>query len=592
MSSKQLIGGLVVAAVAVGAMFALDGCGGGADEGGTTAAAPPEESGAYDPKRDPLVNTAKLIQPHDPAQCAEDEYLYAVIDGNPETLNPIFGTSTYEFRVTGTLFDGPWSFNAKMEFFVQDYWVEKLDVSTDQTEWTVKLRANLKWHDGHPLTAHDIVFSWQNILDERVPCPAQRPGTDEIVECKALDDHTVFFRCKQPSPTNKWNVFFSIIPKHIYEKEKEQDPSLRNNAYYSERNRNPVGCGPYKFVEWIENDKIVVERWDEFPGPKPHFKRIIFRIIPDDKVTFLRFEAGEVDEMVLTKEQFAVDTNKSEKFRQRGAKAMGDQWSFSYIAWSQNGQNPFFGDRRVRHAMSHAINIPKIIERLFYNLAEQAYGMYHPDSWMFSPDITRIPFDPERARALLDEAGWRVSDQDGWRYKDGRKFSFTLMYGSGNSVVEQIASAVQADLKRIGVEMNTNPIEWAAFSEKTRNGEFEASMAAWGTGTDPDTNYNLWHSTQYKVGRNYVAYKNPRVDELFELGRKEFDAAKRAKIYQEIGKLVYDDQPYTFLVNSKLTWGFSNRIRGVTFSPRGVWNFDPAEKAWWVHKSEQAHNLR
>jgi peptide/nickel transport system substrate-binding protein len=142
--------------------------------------------------------------------------------------------------------------------------------------------------------------------------------------------------------------------------------------------------------------------------------------------------------------------------------------------------------------------------------------------------------------------------------------------------------------------MKTQIIEWAVFQEKTRKHEFQASMAAWGTGVDPDLNWNLWHSemADQEGGRNYSCYSNPRVDELLRLGREEFDPARRAAHYREIQKIVYDDQPYTFIWNRPTLWAFNRRIRGVVFSPRGVWNFDPSFMAWWVHRSEQAHGMK
>jgi peptide/nickel transport system substrate-binding protein len=155
-----------------------------------------------------------------------------------------------------------------------------------------------------------------------------------------------------------------------------------------------------------------------------------------------------------------------------------------------------------------------------------------------------------------------------------------------------MAAIIQQDLKSIGVEMKTRIIEWATFQERCRKHEFQAMTMAFGTGTDPDTQWNMWHSDQVTDGRNYVVFKNARVDELLLLGRNEFDHEKRKRYYQEIQKIVYDEQPYTFLWNSPALWGFSKRIRGVTYSPRGVWNFDPSFMAWWVTKSEQAYGTK
>lgn len=541
----------------------------------------------YDPKKDPLVNPATLLQPHDPATCGEDETLFARVEGNPKNLNSLFQSSTVEFRLCSALYDGPFTFDAGMEWRTNDVFTERLEVSEDKKVWTVTLKPGLKWHDGHPFTAHDIAYSWKEILDERVPCSAQKPGTDEITECVAIDDRTVKFVHKEPLPTSKWNVMFSLIPKHLYEKGKAEDPSLLKSDYYSKLNRAPIGNGPYRFVEWVENEKIVVERWEDYPGPKPHFKRIVFRIVPEQNVALLRFENGEFDEMVLTSPQFAVDTVKSEKFKAVGRKALSTEWGYAYIGWNMDPTVPYFRDSRVRRAMTHAVNIPRIISRILYGLPTPCHGMFHPDAWMYNHDVRLLTFDVDQAAALLDAAGWLASDDDGWRYKDGKRFAFELLLAQGSPTTLEIAALVQEDLKSIGVDMQTRVMEWATMQEKVRKHEFQAMFAAWGTGTDPDTNWNLWRTEEKDTGRNYVCYSNPRVDELFVAGRREFDKEKRTRVYQEIQKLVYDDQPYTFLWNAPTRHAFHKRIRGVAFSPRGVINFDPGDKAWWVHKSEQ-----
>jgi peptide/nickel transport system substrate-binding protein len=297
--------------------------------------------------------------------------------------------------------------------------------------------------------------------------------------------------------------------------------------------------------------------------------------------------------MFLTSKQFADETVRSDSFKKVGQKALGREWAYSYIAWNMRG-NPFFGDVKVRRAMTMACNLPLIIRNLGYNLPEPCYGIFHPDSWMFNPAVKLLPFDLAGAAKLLDEAGWTVSEQDGWRHKGDQPFSFTLLIPQGNPVTVEIAAIFQQDLKSIGVEMKTQMIEWAVFQEKTRKHEFQASIAGWGTGTDPDSSWNIWHSEmiEQEGGRNYSCFSNPRVDELFRLGRREFDETKRRDMYREIQKIVYDEQPYTFLWNRPTTWAFNNRLRGVVFSPRGVWNFDPSFAAWWVTKSEQAHGVR
>ncbi|MBN1765951.1 MAG: hypothetical protein JW860_11880 [Sedimentisphaerales bacterium] len=569
-------------------LIAMTGCRKPAKESESEKQTKTTQPASYDPKTDPLVNPPVMFEPppEDRSKIADDETLYLLLEGSPSTLNPIFVSSGYEFTATGVLFDGPFTFDKEMKWKLNDEMVESFEESQDHTEFILKLKPGYTWHDGAPFTAHDIVFSWREILDPRVPCPAQKPGTDEITECVALDDYTVKYVQSRPLATRHWNLLFSIIPKHILEKEKENHPDLKTGDYYNNYSRKPIGNGPYKLIEWKENDKIVVERWEEYKGKKPYFKRIVFRIIPDTNMTLLSFEKESIDAIRrLTAQQFALETN-TDSFKKIGYKAWGDQWAFAYIGWNMDGSNPFFNDRLVRYAMTHAMNMPLIQEKILYNLATPCYGQYHPDSWMFNPEVKPLEYDLNKSQALLDEAGWKVDPDDGWRYKmiDGEKvkFKFTLTFSQGSSTAPKISAIFQEDLRKIGVEMDTRVMEWATFLEKIRKHEFQAETAMWGTGTDPDTGWNLWRTEEYEKGRNYGAYSNARVDELFELGRREFDTEKRKKIYQEIHKIIYEDQPYTWLYNEPILSAVNIRLRGVQLSPRGIFNFDPSFYGWWV----------
>lgn len=568
------------AAVLFAILLTLAGCG--------RQPADSDAGATYDPANDPLVNPPSMLAPPpgDPAQIASDETLFIQLDGNPNTLNPLFASSTYDMTAQSALYDGPFTFDMDMNWMLNDEMVESFDESDDHTTFILKIKDGLTWHDGHPFTADDIVFSWQQIRDPAVPCLAQKPGVEPVTECVALDRLTVKYVQAEPLATRLWNLHFAIIPKHIFEKDKQNNPDLKTGDYYVAQSRNPVGNGPYRLVEWKENDRIVVERWDEYKGAKPWFKRIIFRIIPDNKMALLAFQKGQVHVIEqLSAQQFARETN-TETFARVGAKAWGMQWTFGYIGWNMDGSNPFFNDGKVRKAMTHALNIPLILEKVYYNLAAPCHGVYHPNSWMFNPEVKLLEYDLKQAAALLDEAGWTINPRDGWRYKTIDKtnvrFEFTLLTPDGSPIAPRIAAIFQEDLKRLGVDMKTRRLEWSAFLEKVSKHEFQASTAAWGTGTDPDTGWNLWRTEQYDVGRNYIGYSNPRVDELFEAGRREFDPDKRKAIYQEIHKILYDDQPYTWIYNRPTLSAINKRIGGVQFSPRGIYNFHPGYYNWWM----------
>lgn len=548
---------------------------------------------SYDPRKDPLVNPPALLEaaPDDRSGVDEQATLFMTLRGSPNTLNPLFVSSMYDFTVVDSLFAGPFTFDKSMTWQVNEEMVESFEESEDHTTFTVKLKPGLKWQDGHPFTAHDIAYSWKEILDPRVPCQTQKPSVEPITECTAIDDLTVKYVQAKPLATRYWNLLFPIIPKHMFEKEKEKNPDLKTGDYYNQLARRPVSNGPYRIVEWVENEKIVVERWEDYHGKKPYFKRIVFRIIPDTNISLLSFEKQDVDWVELSAQQFALETN-TDKFKAVGHKGWAPEWAFAYIGYNMDGSNPFFTDKRVRYAMTHALNLPLIFDKLLYNLVTPCHGNYHPDSWMYNPEVKLLEYDLEKSKQLLDEAGWTVDEKDGWRYKtvDGQKvaFEFTLLMSQGSPTAPKIAAVFQEDLQRIGVRMKTREFEWATFLEKVQNHEFQASTAAWGTGTDPDTGWNLWRTEEYKTGRNYGGYSNPEIDRLFEEGRAEFDFEKRKRIYQKIHKIIYDDQPYTWMYNAPTLDAFNQRIRGVQFSPRGSTGFSPSYFAWWTPAAGRA----
>ena len=575
---------------------------GGGAAASTTAENPPaeESSDIYSPDKDPLVNPGSLFEkaPEDPARIARDETLVRYLKSDPGTLNPLFTSSVYETYVEDTLFDTLFTFNADFEWIVNESMVESWEKTEDHKTWTVKLRSGLKWHDGHPLTAHDVAFTWETIMDDAVPTKTLRTGRDQLESVTALDDLTVRFIHKEALPTGKWNMLYSILPKHIIgdkdHKERVNDPSLKKSPYYLGYAQAPIGCGPYKFVKWERNREIIVERWDEYPGKQPHFKRQIFKVVKDPNQALNLFKKGELDEIEITPLQFATQTT-DEGFARLGVKAFAPTWSYYCVGWNgtrkPDKSNPFFSDTRVRRAMAHAANIDLVLKNLTYGLSRQASGIFQPGAWMYNEQVQLLAYDLDKARALLDEAGWKVNESDGARYKEINgekvKFEFTLLIPQGSTLGPGFAAIFMEDLAQIGVSLKQQTLDFSALLDRLRGKNYEAFMLGWSTGIDPDTNRNLWHTDEAESGRNFVSYTNPRVDELFELSRREFDLVKRANQFKEIHKLIYDDQPYMFILSRSATWAFHKRIRGVTFSPRGVFSVYPSHLDWWVRKEDQ-----
>ena len=556
-----------------------------------------KDSGLYSPDNDPLVNPDSLFEkaPQDPEKIARDETLVRHLKADPATLHPLFTSSIYESYVEDTVFDSLFTFDREFNWIVNESMVASMKQSEDHKTWTVKLRPGLKWHDGHPLTAHDVAFTWAAIMDPAVPTKTLRSGRDQLESVTALDDLTVEYVHKEALATSKWNMLYSLLPKHILDnpEERKKHPDLQKGDYYLGFAKNPVGCGPYKFVKdsWVRKQQLVVERWDDYHGRKPNFKRQVFKIISDMDTALNLFKKGGLDEIQLSTLQFATQTN-DEDFGKLGVKAFNPTWTYYFTGWNTKaGSNHFFTDRRVRQAMAYAADIPLVLKKLTYGLSRQASGIFQPGSWMHNDQVKLFPYDLEKAGALLDEAGWKVNDSDGARYKeiDGEKvkFEFTLLIPQGSTLAPGFAAIFREDLAQLGIGLDQQTMDFSALLKRIRTKDFDAFTMGWGTGVDPDTIGNIWKSDQAEKGRNYISYSNPDVDRLHALQRREFDPGKRAGFFKEIHRLIYEDQPYLFLNTGAATWAFHKRIRGVTFSPRGVFSVSPSHLDWWVSSEEK-----
>lgn len=503
-----------------------------------------------------------------------------------KSTNPIMGSSAVEFEVSSLtgfgLFSFDWNF---MPFAVSDT-VVSWQSSKDKLYDKVVLRDDLTWSDGVPITAHDIVFTFKTIMNPKVPVPAVRSGTDQLKWIQAYDDQTLVFFHKEALPTNVWNLNFPIIPKHIYEKELETDPTLQDSQYHVKYENEPVTGGPYEIEKRVRGQEIILKRresWYMQDGKevriRPYFERVRLRIIQDPNTALLALKKGEIDEMALNPELWKTQTE-DDDFYKTCTKANGLEWVYFYFGW--NCETLFFKDKKVRQAMSYAFNHKEMLDELCYGLYQPCTGIYHETAWM-APKPMSKPYHQNLSKAedLLDEAGWIDHDGDGIRDKEfGGKiipFRFTIMTAN-RPLSLSICTLLKENLDQIGIICEVKPTEFTVMQEKARNHQFQAMFGGWGTGTDPDTSINLWKTG---AARNYGQYSNPEVDKLFQEGRREFDKDKRAKIYGKIHELLYEDQPYTWLYFRNSFYGFNKDLRGYVFSPRGPYGYGPGFGSLW-----------
>jgi len=305
-------------------------------------------------------------------------------------------------------------------------------------------------------------------------------------------------------------------------------------------NRKPIGTGPFRFMEWVSDEKIVVEANPRYFEGRPNLDRIIYRIVPETALSEMELLTGGVDDAGVYPYQFR-------RMSQVPYLKIYSQPSLGYTYIGYNFKNRLFQDRRVRLALTYAINREEIVQYVLYGLGKVATGPFPNHLWYASPRVKPIPYDPQKARQLLAEAGWKDTNGDGILEREGKPFLFTLITNSGNDTRRDVGVLVQRQLREIGIDVKFELYEWSVFLKNFINAKhFDACILGWALSVDPDA-YEIWHSSQIEKGFNFVSYRNPEVDRLLEEGRKEYNQEKRKEIYWRIHELMAEDQPYTFL---------------------------------------------
>ncbi|MEK7337959.1 MAG: peptide-binding protein [candidate division NC10 bacterium] len=456
---------------------------------------------------------------------------------------------------------------------------ESWEISKDERTITFHLKRGVRWHDGAPFTARDVEFTYRYMRDPKTPT-AYAEDFLQVASTEVVDPYTFRVRYEKPYAPALLSWALWVLPAHLLEEPWRRGVDLRTTP----QNRHPIGTGPFRFQEWKAQEKVVLLASPDYHRGRPYLDRVLLRIIPDSATIFLELKARNVDMAGLTPLQFRRQTDYPAfaRFFERYRYLSN---SYAYLGF--NLKDPRFADRRVRRALAHAIDRREIIEGVLLGLAQEAVGPYKPGTWWYTDEVQTFPYDPDRAKELLREAGWRDRDGDGILERDGKPFRFTIRTNQGNSVRIQTAEIIQRRLKAIGIDVNIHVVEWAAFINTfIRKRDFEAIILGWGLGLDPDQ-YEIWHSS--KIGPdqlNHISYGNPEVDRLLESGRRTFNQERRKAIYREFQRVLAEDQPVVFLYVPDALTAVSSRIQGIEPAPAGLaWNFI----RWYVPRELQRY---
>jgi peptide/nickel transport system substrate-binding protein/microcin C transport system substrate-binding protein len=471
------------------------------------------------------------------------------LSSEPATLNPITGTDAYNFAIQAYVLD------SLMDRDPETYdWIpalaEKVDKSADGKTFTFTIRKGAKFSDGKPVTAEDVKFSFDVIFDPTYNAAHLRPYYENIEKAEVVDPMTVRFTTKTKYFGN-FNVVagISVLPKHFY----------GDAAAGKKKNKTILGSGPYKLEKYDQGQSIILVKNKDWWGNsvpemkgRYNFERIRLRFDKDENIAIEKLKKGEIDFDELSPEAYTK-------------KAVGPEWgegkvvtkvktenkapkTYTYIGW--NLKKDLFKDRDVRLALYHLVNREEMNKKFRYDMSALATGPWYLQSEYASPNVKPVGFDPKKAIELLKKAGWVDSDKDGVLDKtiNGKKvdFRFTLFYGNPDN--EKYWVFYQGDLKRVGIQMDLQRLEWNALLKNVDEGTFDAIAMAWGGGSVDNDPKQIWHSKSAgKGGSNFISYNNPEVDKLIDEARAELDKKKRIPLYRKIYELIAADVPYAFL---------------------------------------------
>ncbi len=457
--------------------------------------------------------------------------LIIAIPADVSTFNPLLSTSSIDYDIYRLIY--PKLFRERPDLRTFSPWLAKDWKFRDEgRQLLLLLRSDARWSDGRPVTAQDVVTSWQWQIDPAVAWPF-RNSKEQIEKIQALNDTTVLVVYKKAYPYQLLDLNGGfILPAHLFANKTPED--LKTLGL----NTRPVTCGPFRFKNWIQQNRIHLVRDENFwKKPTDGIQEVVFEVSPDASARIGKLLAGEADLVDgIAPDQIPLLQGQNGIVLEHYPDLM-----MGFIAW--NNRDPLFASAEIRRALTMAINRQAIIQNVYQGFARECRSPILPVFWAYDSTMSAIPFDPEGAAKILREAGWRDRDGDGILEKRKQKFEFELLTITNNPIRRDIAVIVQEQLRRVGVKADIQLLDFTVFVQRFKKGDFQALISAWKMGTKLDLRI-FWHS---KGPYNRVGYVNPLVDSLLD----QIDSLERPHqqliLWHRVQRIIYEDQPFTFL---------------------------------------------
>jgi peptide/nickel transport system substrate-binding protein len=470
--------------------------------------------------------------------------LVMVIENSPTNLDPRVGLDGQSERIDELLFDDLCTRDEHLN--VQPGLAERWEIP-DPLTYVFHLHQGVKFHDGRPLTSRDVKWTFDSLLQGKIR--STKAAAYRLVDhIDAPDDSTVVFHLKQPFATFLWNISDGAI-------------GIVPDGSGDEISRHPIGSGPFRFVSAEPDKEVIIERNDTYWGEKPNLKRVRFAVIPDATTRALELRKGSADIAVTSLSGdtvLALEHETNLEVLQAPGTVLG------YLAF--NTRDPILKDVRVRQAMAYAIDRTVIIHYLLRDFARPAYSLLPPESWAYNGDVPRYDYNPQKARQLLEQAGYPAVN--------GVRFHLTMKTSTEESP-RLVAAVLQQQLREVGIALDIRTFEFATFLSDVIRGAYQLHTLRWiGGNEDPDIFEYVFHSAKFSPnGGNRTYYANPRVDLLIDQARGELDQTVRKQIYAEIQEVLAEDLPYINLWYIENVMVHSRRVRNVTLNPSGNYDF-------------------